>query len=234
MFLTWLLMTNLALSQAPKEVGPSSGADSIKPEKAAVVTMTNPQQTTFSLFKGDEVFYRADKNWGFKLNLEGFNDLRQKVRGMTIVCFAVREDSIGVTIAHLFVNEFRSGDSLTTPQFYANRLFQKISRDTTIVNSVVTQKRKYGLEILEYDRIEVWPQPVPNSPGMMFDSTLVRHHVNAIATFKKSWIELHLSKTEYRPEDSAVFDDLLKTFEITESFERPKLIPAKLKSVKKQ
>ena len=204
-----------------------------KAEKPPVVSIRKTPKSGFPMFKGDEVFYRPDKDWGFKLNLKGFNDLRAKVSGMTIVGFGVREDSVGLTLAHLYVHSMGKNDSLTTAHFYLNRMYEEFGSDTTIVLSTVAQSKKYGFETLEYDRIEVWPQPDPNNPGKMFDSTLVRHHMNAITTYRNSWIELHLSKTEYHPADSTVFNDLLNTFEITEDFKRKRPIPVKPKSVKK-
>jgi len=203
------------------------------PERPPVVSIRKTPETGFPMFKGDEIFYRPDKDWGFRLNLKGFNDLRRKVSGMTIVGFGVREDSIGLTLAHLYVHSMGKNDSITTPQFYANRLYEEFGADTTILLSTVTQSKKFGFEILEYDRLEVWPQPDPNSPGQMFDSTLIRHHMNAITTYRNAWIELHLSKTEYRPADSTIFSKLLNTFEITENFKRQRPVPVKIKSVEK-
>ncbi len=228
-----LCLLTLTSAVSAQSLMPPDTSTPPQAEKPPVVTIRKTPDTGFPMFKGDEVFYRPDKDWGFKLNLKGFNDLRKKVSGMTIVGFGVREDSVGLTLAHLYVHSMGKTDSITTAEFYANRLYEAIGGDTTVVLSTVAQSKKYGFETLEYDRIEVWPQPDPNNPGKMFDSTLIRHHMNAITTYRNSWIELHLSKTEYHPADSTVFNDLLNTFEITENFKRKRPVPIKVKSVKK-
>ncbi len=234
MFFALFLMLLLTVPQTLLAAGADTGVDSTRqPVRVPTVTVKDAQQRTFSMFTGDEVFYRPGRKWGFKLNLSGFSDLRQKVSGLTIVGFGIREDSVGLTLAHLYVNSMSKDDSLTTPQYYANRLYESLRDDTTVLLNSVLQGQEYGLETIEYDRIEVWPQPDPNNPGKMFDSTLVRRHLNAITTYRNSWIELHLSKTDYLEADSSVFDDLLKTFSITEDVAPTKLEPVNTKSTRK-
>jgi hypothetical protein len=202
-------------------------------DKAPVVSMKKDTSSVLREFTGSEVFYRPTESWGLKLDLAGFHNLNSKVSGMTIVGFGVREDSVGLTLAHLYVNSFGKFDSVTTAKFYAGRLFKSLESDTTVVLGTLSRKVMYGFETVEFDRVEVWPQPDPNNPGKMFDSTLVRRHFNAITTYRNSWIDLHLSKTEYRPADSAIFTDLLRTFEITENFERKKVKAVEFKLKKK-
>ncbi len=230
MFLAILLSPQLSFAQEGNLLPETKPEES---ENAPVVTFKGVPTVEPGQLTGSEVFYQPNQAWGFKLKLAGFVDLRKSVAGRTIVGFGVREDSLGLTLAHLYVNSFAKGDSITTSKFYADRLFRSLKEDTSLTISDLSRKPMLGFETISYDRIEVWPQPDPNNPGKMFDSTLVRRHFNAITTYRDSWIDIHLSKTEYQATSEAVFTDILKTFEITENFERKKIQPIKPKIIKK-
>ncbi len=229
-FLAILLLPQLSFAQEGNLLPET------KPEKAEVapvVTFKGSPAVPPGQFSGSEVFYQPNLAWGFKLNLAGFVNLSKSVAGRTIVGFGVREDSVGLTLAHLYINSFAKADTITTAKFYAGRLFKSLKDDTSLAISDLSRSSMLGFETISYDRIEVWPQPDPNNPGQMFDSTLVRRHFNAITAYRDSWIDIHLSKTEYQLTTPAVFTDILKTFEITENFERKKVQPVKPKIIKK-
>jgi hypothetical protein len=169
------------------------------------------------LLEGDELYYRAQYGWGYRINLAGFTDI--SARGPEtpdLLGFSYRSDTLGLTLAHLYIHEMKeefAGKSITEVfELYSARALE----DTAIIDSTIKRDIVGQLYTLEYARKETWPQNDPNNPGHLFDSLLIRQHCYAIALRERSWLNIHLSKTEYQPADSLIFVELLETLEFVD------------------
>lgn len=204
-----LLLMSVAFAQEQGQSPAQKGAQSKASAK-------NIDADTSRKFTGDEVFTLPELDWGFNLNLKGFVDLSETGKTETRAAFGVREDSTGITLAHLFINPFNVEDPDSTARNYANLKFRIARNDTNVIVTSVRRRPFEGFELLEYDRKEIWPQPDKNNPGKMFDSTLIRRHFDAIIIQSDRWINLHLSKTEFENIDKSFFTDFLATFKIVD------------------
>lgn len=162
----------------------------------------------------DQLFYRPDVNWGFRINLSGFIDLSKVGMTRSRVGFGVREDSVGMTLSQMFITRVSRRDEGTSKSYFADRHYSEIVDDTSVITSTVRRDTIGIFLIIEYDKNEVWPQKDRENPGMSFDSSLVRRHFSAITTYGACWIHVHLSKTDSRGRDSTLFVDILNTFEL--------------------
>lgn len=208
-----LLLMSLLMSVAFAQ---GQGQSQSKKDTQSKASAKNTGVDTSRKFTGDEVFTLPELGWGFNLNLKGFVDLSAAGKTGTRAAFGVREDSIGMTLAHLFINPFNPELADSTARNLANLNFRVAREDTNVVRTSVRRRPYQGFELLEYDRREIWPQPDKNNPGKMFDSTLIRRHFDAIIVQSDRWIYLHLSKTEFENIDKSFFTDFLETFKIVE------------------
>lgn len=166
---------------------------------------------------GDELYFRAEFGWGYRINLNEFTDISSRgPKSADLLGFSYRSDSVGVTLAHLYIHsmtdEFKDKSITEVFDLYSERAL----KDTAIIPESVNKRIVGPLYTLEYARREIWPMPDPENPGEKFDSLLVRHHSYAIAIRDISWLNIHLSKTELQPEDSLLFANILETVTFVE------------------
>ncbi len=161
------------------------------------------------LFRGDETFDRPDKGWGFRVNLKGFrNGLETVPSQMNLVGFGIREEKSGVTLAHFYVNTI-SGDTATTAASIVDGIRNRLGNDIDVDLSSVRRSAMGEIEIVEYRKKEMWDKP------------LMRQHMNAVYTHKGTWVNLHLSKTEFTPADTAIFRNVVSSFVLVDPYHRP-------------
>ena len=173
-----------------------------------------PQESV--ILRGDELHGRPDADWAIKLNLAGFKDETSLARRPWIVRFAVRDDSVGLTLAHVHQRQLRPEDSLLTIEEFVNSIYENIGKDSAVDITSMKQRKIHGLETIEYTKRELWPDVDPDDSTKSINKIIRRRHFNAYKLYKGMYVDVHLSKTEYLPKDSTIFTDIIKTFEIVD------------------
>ena len=118
----------------------SSGAQA--PDESGVLTSRN-------------LHGRPDIPWCLQLDLTGFFDMTNQSPAPWKVRIAVREDSVGLTLAHLYIRPLTGDHVDQTARDLADKFYDELARDSTVDLSSVSRGEFKDLATVELTRREV-------------------------------------------------------------------------------
>ena len=138
------------------------------------------------------------ENWVLSVNLKGFNiekdnsDSKANTRYMLAT-----QKNTGITISVFIEKAAHKGDYDDCRSFY----WEKASKSPLPMENI-TLYEESNIAFVEYD--------VVNFQGQRIDF----HSLNAYLSYGDYWIDVHISKTQYKEKEKALFDDIVKSLEI--------------------
>lgn len=164
----------------------------------------------------DDLHGRPDIRWCLQLDLDGFIDITSRGRAPWLVRIGVREDSVGLTLAHLYMLPLGGDTSNISGARLADNMYDKLAKTEGVDLSSATRADFKDFATVEYVKREIWPMPDAEDSSVMRDSVVFRHHYHALMVYKGTRVEAHLSKTGYLPQDSSLFTSMLSDFAIVD------------------
>ena len=139
-----------------------------------------------------------DLQWALELNLPGF-DIKQKEvasRG-NAARFHAENQKTGVIVSAFLEKAPRNGTSIDCRDFYWAR-----AQKSPFKKDEIKQYEMKNMALIEYI--------VREYQGMRFN----QKNINAYLAEDNYWIDIHLSKGNYQPEDDKLFESILETISI--------------------
>lgn len=142
-------------------------------------------------------------DWSLYINLDGFTMEKNIVSmdGMKREIFATNKAN-GLVISIFIEKAEREGDEKECRSYYCKK-----GESNPMPRENLVEYEKGNIAFFEHDIVAVKGQKVDY------------HSMNAFLSVSSSWIDIHISKIGYTPNDKALFDALINTVEI----KRPKV-----------
>lgn len=138
--------------------------------------------------------------WGMRLRAKGFviQEDRVKADKMGGRIVAANEE-VGMTLSIFFEKVNQRGTSLDCRRYYWN-----LAQESPVKKEEVKMREQGQMAIVEYLVKDIEGIPIHQKN---FNAYMVRDNV---------WIDIHLSKIKFKPEDEALFNAILKSVKFRE------------------